>query len=752
MTKKGKFGARFLSATALATVGISSYATAQVGSPEVDPRSTHSEDTKKLDVVVVTALRREGELQDVPLTVTAISGEQLLNAGTSDIQDIVALTPNAVIQENPESYNTFVSIRGMRVVDVQAEPNVGLYRNGLYMGGHRANLGPQVDVERVEVLRGPQGGLYGRSSVGGTVDMIYATPSREFGGYAKASYGSYNRTEVQGAVNVPVGDASALRLTGWSFTQTESELFNETLNEFVGANSNHGVRLGYAVDLADNLDVLWTVEHREGEGPSMKTFGPFGINNFGVTSPAETADRIRRDTRSEAKSNETYLAQVINYKTDAGDLTLNASYKQYDFGAIQDSDQTAIGPEDFPTARQTDIIRDEGTEGYFLEALWSSPDSERFNWIAGASYFNEKFDFSRIITARRNTPTSGIQTIVIDLPAVGTTVETKSFAVFGSFDLQVTDRLSVLGGLRYSDDKKSLDFAQGIRADSNGNTTVDAYWNIVAAPFYPTLNIKSDGQFENWSPNLTLKYEFTDDLNAYASYSTGFRPGAFNLSPASAELIPYGQETAENFELGMKGIFLDGRLSVDAAAFLMLQDDLLLAQVDFRSDGSSSSYLANVGTSETYGIEFETQFKANDWLTGALSVGWLDPKFDNAVGNAGLPSEQDLSGKLIPYTRKWTANAQINANIPINDAYAFIGTASVRYENGGILGDYYVVDPYDTLTKVDLTAGLEIYGNTRVTAYVRNLLDENISQFWFYNRGTNTSEGKTWGIDVTHRF
>lgn len=177
-----------------------------------------------VETVVVTARRREEALQEVPVTVTAVQGDQLRKSGITELRDIVALIPNAVIQDNPESYNVFVNIRGMRIVDVQAEPNVGLYRNGMYMGGHRANLGAQVDVSRVEVLRGPQGGFYGRSSVGGTVDIIYATPQSTFGGYAKATIGSYEQTRLEGAVNMPINDQSALRITGWSFNQAKSEL------------------------------------------------------------------------------------------------------------------------------------------------------------------------------------------------------------------------------------------------------------------------------------------------------------------------------------------------------------------------------------------------------------------------------------------------------------------------------------------------------------------------------------------------
>lgn len=127
-----------------------------------------------------------------------------------------------------------------------------------------------------------------------------------------------------------------------------------------------------------------------------------------------------------------------------------------------------------------------------------------------------------------------------------------------------------------------------------------------------------------------------------------------------------------------------------------------------------------MGAADTYGVELKAYFSPTEWLTGAFSLGWLDPKFDNAVANPGLPTQQDLSGKLIPCTRKWTASLHLSVDQPVSDPLDFIATAAVRYEQGGILGDHYVVDPYDTMTKVDLSAGVAIDDRTRITAYVRN--------------------------------
>lgn len=734
----------------LGSVGLASVALGFGAAPAARAADAAAMDNQ-VEAVVVTARRREEALIDVPVAVTAVKGEQLQNSGVTELRDIVALVPNAVIQDNPESFNVFVNIRGMRIVDVQAEPNVGLYRNGLYVGGHRANLGAQVDIDRVEVLRGPQGGFYGRSSVGGTVDIIYATPKPTFGGYAKATVGSYEETRLEGAVNLPIGDRSALRITGWSFNQNKSELYNETLSEYVGAYTDRGARIGYSLDLTDQLKVVWTAEKQHATGPSMKTYAPFGISNFGAVSTPETPERIRRDTRSDASKDQLYLAQVVKFDAGSSELTLNASYKRYKFRSIQDSDQTAIGPELSPVARQTDIIRDEGTQDYFVEGLWGSKGDQPLSWMVGASYFKENFDFARTITSRRNTPSFGIRTALIGFPKAGTEVETKSMSAFGTLGYQVNEALSLEASLRYSEDRKNLTFLQGVLPTGTGITALDTYFFSLLAGPYPTYNFSSKSKFTNWSPAVTARYKFTPSLTGYASFATGFRPGAFNLSPTTIDTIPYGQETARNYEAGLKGNFLNGRLLASAAVFYMRQKDLLLANTTSLG-GVDRTYLTNVGTANTYGVELEMTAKPTDWFQLSASVGWLDPKFDNAVANKGLPTQQVLSGLLVPYSRKWTANIYADVDYPVTEKINFVATAALRYEEGGVLGDYYVNDPYETMNKIDLSAGVQIASRTRIIAYVHNLTDQHVNQFWFYNRGVNTSEGRTIGLDVTHRF
>lgn len=743
-----------LASAAIAALSLG-IASAQDAAPADGDAAVSGENTEE---VVVTARRRSETLFQAPATVTAISGETLRNAGITSTKEIIALVPNALIQDDSESYNMFINIRGMRLVDVQAEPNFGLFRNGLYAGGHRSNLGAQVDIQRVEVLRGPQGGLYGRNAVGGAVNIIYATPSPgdEFGGYVKGSYGSYDRFEVEGAVTAPIGDSVAVRLTGWHFNQTGSEIYNETLDEDVLAGSDKGLRASVSADLTENLNVTWMAEIQKVEGPTLRTYAPNGVTNGGILSPPETYDRIRRDTPSEADMQQSFFSQKIAYDTDLGEFALNASYRKYDFDGISDSDQTAIPITAGLAVRKTDILRKEGTEDFYVEGVWTSPDDRPFTWIVGVSYFDETFDFARIIQSNRDLTPQGFGYVRywIGFPAPGTNIKTQSISAFATANYEINDKLSVSAGLRWSQDTKTLHFDQHIMLEGvqpAGNPALNAFILGALSGIYPTYLIDREDVFSFTAPSLGVKYEVNDDLNLYASYSTGFRPGAFNLSPTTVDTIPYDQETAANYEIGLKSRWLDGKLNINLAAFYMTQDDMLLAQVTSLG-GVDRTYLANVGTARTYGVELEAFAELSSWLNAALSVGWLDAKFEDAVANRGKPSELVLSGKAIPATREWTVNLRFDARQPISANVDLIGSAALRYEHGGMLGDYYINYKYPAMTKIDLSAGVLVNGNARITAYVENALDEHINQFYYYNTATNVSEGRKYGVEITYEF
>ncbi len=696
------------------------------------------------DSIVVTARRRDETLLETPTTLSVIDGSTLAALGVNGIQSAIALTPNAVVQRDPENFNTYINIRGIRRADINAEPNFGLYRDGIFYGGQRSNLGALVDVARIEVLRGPQAGLYGRNAVGGAVDIVHAAPAETFGGYATLRYARYDRLEAEGALNLPVTSTVAVRATGWLFDQSGGEFYNLTLGKEIDRSRDAGVRLGVRATPTDRLEVVWTGEYAEHRGPSIRTYSPDGTPNSilgaPIVSPPETPRTVRRDVDGRARYRQYYLSQTVNYRADAGTLSLLTAYRNYRFAGVQDFDGTALSPSDGPGVLAQILHRDEATESLYGELLWRSPDAGRLRWMAGLSYFREAFDVGHTIAGSIDLDYFGIPigtaTVLGGQPLKGSRISTRSYSGFVEASYAFTSALSVTADLRYTEDRKRLRYAQGL---ITSNPTTDP----VLFPFFgaalPGFTLATRSTFRNWSPSLNLDLAVAGDAHVYALYSTGFRAGGFNTSTSSPDLIPYGQERARNYEIGAKGSWLGGRLTASAAVFYMTQSDLLLAQDDLADQWFGFSYLANVGDARTWGTEIEIEGRPLQWLTGHLAVGHLDARFTR-----GSSFGTSVAGDPVPYTRSWTINGRIDATYPVAPKTRLVATANLRIETGGVLDRGL---PYENLGKLDLVGGVE-RGNLRLTAFVTNLLDDRVAEFRFLNGQVSLSQGRRYGIEA----
>ena len=360
-----------------------------------------------METVVVTAERRAEPLFDVPATITAISGEKLQNLGITDMKSIVEMVPNAVLPDDPENFETYINIRGVHQADINAEPNFGLYRNGIFAGGERANLGAQIDIDNVDILSGPQSGLYGRDAVGGVVNVNYKTASTSdpLGGYAIASYGNWQRSELQGAVNIPLTDNFAVRATGWWINQNQGQIYNPTLGDYIDANRDIGGRVSAKWEANNRLSFLWMAELEDRHGPSFDAYAPNGIGavfnvrccGLPVQGP-ETLKTVYEDTANTEHWQQFYLSQDVNYDTNswAGTFELLGAYRNYHLHLQEDQDHTAFGPTYSPMVLQQIQYRFEGMHNFYGELLWKSPDNQPLTWMAGVDYFNETFTFQRI--------------------------------------------------------------------------------------------------------------------------------------------------------------------------------------------------------------------------------------------------------------------------------------------------------------------------------------------------------------------
>lgn len=734
-----------LAFAALLVLGAPPAAFAQAAAPAADGGT---------QTIEVTARRRVETQFDVPASVTAIGGAELKATGITSIEDMVSLVPNANMTENPRGFDTYISIRGMRQADASAEPNFGMYRNGMFAGGHRVNLGSQVDVARIEIVRGPQGGLYGRDAVGGAVNVVYVMPKPgdSAGGYATASLENTG-TRFEGAATLPVNEGLAVRGTAWALNQRKGDYTNITLDEEIDRGSDRGLRLSAAADLAPSLSALVTFEASKATSPSLRTYAPNGVpNGPAVRSPAETRRTVQRDTSSRNDIDQNYLAGRLSWNLGGSSLTLLASLRHYTLDAVQDLDQTALQPSAGLLVLKQVLTRSEDIRQKYAELLWESDPAQALSGRAGLSYFHEDFDLVQFAATQLDTqflggfgiPNLGVLGGSAGLPGPGSGTGTASWSAFVDLRYEFTKALAATATLRRTVDEQRLHWSQGI--DPSGNPVTSALF----ANSVPTFVLDSRDKSSFTAPALGLEYRASKEVNTYALYSTGFRPGGYNTSVTNPAYIPYDQESARNVEAGLKTQWLDGRLGFNLAAFRMTQKDLAVQQDDPGDNTFGFSYLANVGRARTTGFELEALARPDRAWNLAFSVGHLNAKYTEGTINAGTTRAVDVTGRELQGVRPWTINGRVDWRQPVGGVQLAAGIG-VRREISGKQGDASD-QPLESITTVDLHAGVTLASKTQIGAYVRNATDEIITLFRFSNGAVGTNTGRRFGVQVIQPF
>jgi iron complex outermembrane recepter protein len=704
--------------------------------------------------IEVTARRRLESQLEVPASVSAISGETLRATGATGMEDMIALVPNANMTENPRGFDTYVSIRGMRQADVGAEPNFGMYRNGIFAGGHRINLGSQIDVERVEIVRGPQGGLYGRNAVGGAVNVIYRMPKpgEDTGGYV--ALGLENKaTRVEGAATVGLGERAAMRGAAWSTEQRKGDYYNVTLGEEIDRAKDRGLRLSLAAAPGAGLDAMLTLEASKADTPALRTYAPRGVANGPVARSApETRRTVQQDTASRNDVEQQYLAGRLGWTMGGGTLSLLASVRDYQLVAVQDQDQTALPLNSGPLALRQVLRRQEDIQQRYLELLWESDATQALSWRGGVSYFDEDFGIGQTVSTDLDTallgfinvPNVGVIGGSANLPQAGSATSVKSWSGFADVRYAFTPEVAATVTVRRSVDRQTLRWRQGIDPSSHPIGV------LLFSSVVPDFELNARDTYSFTSPSAGLEFKLAEGTHGYVQYGTGYRPGGYNTSVTNPDFIPYGQESARNLEAGLKTQFLEGRGALNLSVFRMDQKDLVVQQDDPGDTQFGFTYLANVGKARTTGFELELLGTLSSAWRTSFSVGHLRARYTEGSINAGTPDAVDVTGRDLQGVRPWTVNLRADYRGTLAGRELTAGV-SVRHETGGAIGDLSDIDLAD-YTRLDLYVGLRFAPRTQLNVFVRNALDEQIEVFRFVNGAVGTTQGRRFGIQLTQRF
>jgi iron complex outermembrane receptor protein len=558
-----------------------------------------------VDEIIVTARRREESLQDVPVAVSAFSSERLENTGAQDITELTRYTPSLTLQAARGSNSTLISfIRGVGQQDPLwgFEPGVGLYVDDVYIARPQAAVLDIFDIERIEVLRGPQGTLYGRNTIGGAIKYVTRRIGDEPAGRVRASVGSYNQRDVVVSGEVPMGDQ-------WGFSVAYARYLRDGFGENLNTGNEHynkdvtAARASLEFAPSDNLffrlagDIVYDDSNaRHG----YRELAPQTGSIYDTRAGAGDANRV--ETGGLSLTGEWNVNDSLTFKS----IT---AYRSGQTRGNIDFDNLPTPILDIPAAYD---------DNQFSQEFQALIEGARWSGVFGVYYLDATASgaFDTVVgAANLTTLTSG-------------SVDTESVAVFGDVSFDVTDALSVSVGGRWTQDEKTGSvFRQqylGIRSPRFRNTA--------AIPLgAPRTNYTATEEFEQFTPRVSVAYEFSPTLNAYASWSEGFKSGGFDMR-GDAVLFPgtvngYDPETVETFEIGLKGSLFDRRLNFATAIFdSSYQDQQITTQ--YPAGATVASVVDNVGSSSIRGWEFEGTLRVSDSLVFNTALSYIDASFD----------------------------------------------------------------------------------------------------------------------------
>ncbi len=691
---------------------------------------TASADADGLEEIIVTAERRESNLQDTPISVTAVTAAAIQAQGIRTVSDLAANVPNLTSTTGPQGgadANFF--IRGVGQFDFIAtnDPGVGVYVDGVYLGRTVGALFDSSDIARVEVLRGPQGTLFGRNTLGGAISIVSKAPELgELSGTVSISGGSRDRIDADGSINLPLGDKAALRFGAFERYQDGFATRDFDGAKF-GKTKRYGGRAQLLFEPTERLSVTLSADYsndKSNPAPSvLRAILPLPFFPPDAALQIQNPNRFYRVNASNSTEsrNEIYgFSGTLAYEL-SDDVTIKSitAYRNLDAFSTSDPDGTLYRLYDQQSPTKQDQFSQE------LQLTGSLLD-DRLNFVLGGYYFREEVDQTLFLCFAPITPTPTAFFNPCNTWNQGNRQVTKSYAAFGQVRFNVTEKFSLTAGGRYTDETKNIVSNQAFDFRPAG---FEAAPGFVVPGFLAPIVTDLPGRlkFNKFTPKLGAEFKPSDDVLIFASYAKGFRSGGFNgrlIVPATS--IPtYRPDTNDAFEVGFKLDAFDRKLRFNATAFYQkykgIQQTISVPVTQFQ--------VANAGNANLYGFEAELTAAPTPELRINASLGYSHSKF------VDVPPEAEQSGTIngnsLPFSPRWTANIGAEYRIDIGERFKAIPRVDYRYQSRTFFtalnlpleqqGGYGLLSARLTLAAADDRYSIAVYGD--------NLADEEYYTF-----------------------
>lgn len=756
------------------------------------PAMAQSQKREESDEIIVTAQKRDERLVDVPVSMSVFNDTAIEQTGTRQLANIAEYIPNVEISQIYD-FSSQVVIRGVGANsrNIGFDTRVGVYVDGVYVGQSPAINQELLDVQQVEILRGPQGTFFGKDTVAGAVNIITKKPGDKLEGTLGVDVGNYNYTNFSGMLNVPLGKKSAFKVSVAKMDRdgyipndiTGNELLNKDVLSY---------RAQLRITPSEKFEANLSFDGLNGQGLVM--LGESFTDMLGLF-PAPVDRRV--DYTFDPHEWRDIYGGALNmeYKMDNG-YVLKSITGYRDTHALYSNDTDYV-PQDVIWIEYEDHYKQWSQE---LQLI--SPNYEKFNYVAGLYYYNQDADTRRDVilgddlltafiapyVAPQVAPLFGwdpanlnLQQLAAISAAVGFgppgslvynsgNVKTKSYAAYFNANFNMTDRLKLGVGARYTIADKDVNWLLDGRNSGIfgiGSTNVPIGSTIAPTPL---VNDREDKQFD---PMISLTYALNEQSNVYAKYASGFKSGGFNLDYINAgELaansgLEFGKETVDSFELGYKASY--DKFALNVSAFFASYSDYQVNQFVDLGGGNTSIRITNAASVETGGVELDGILHVTDNLTLSGSAGFLDATFASFPG--GGTAGADATGKRLPGSANFNASASLQYYHPMpklngrglfrldythrSGVYTDIDnkkTATYGIAPGEFPFGY--VDPQDRLNG---RIGF-INNDSRFEVYLwgRNILDEEqyIDDFrdFFNTKVRFPGLGRTWGVEGKIHF
>jgi iron complex outermembrane receptor protein len=675
-----------------------------------------------LEEIVVTAQKREQSMSDVSLSVSAFTGETMRALNFREPRDLTAMVANMDIKGTQGDINPAVTIRGIGLNNFNANnnPTVGIYVDEVFLSSAAMMTLMMLDVERLEVLKGPQGTLYGRNSSGGAINIHSKRPTQELDGFVDVSFGNYDTFRVEGGIGGPLTDNLSGRISGLYDDRGESFHENRIGKDFDGV-TNGSLRGQLQWDterLTANLNLTYS-DQDGGNQPGSFLQGLYDPVTFGPCTGSQCIafNGYRKEGGDDFKHDfDPDWVRKLEIDTDLSSAIFRFDY---DFDAVRFTSITGYITQDrtygenfWSTPGELFAAVHEEEIDQFSQEFRFSGNSDNINWIAGVFYSDDQFESENLANSEQffGDP------LVVGLPDVFWDVdqETTSWAAYGNIDWLFGERWTLSTGIRYTDEEVKF---------AGGTTLADG-----AELIFPLTGNKDKFTDDNVSYRLALEYRPTDELLLYGSYTTGFKSGGYtgDFTTDPLELEAYDSEEVDAFELGTKYTFAGGMAQLDAAVFYYDYQDI---QTTVPAANGLAFPLSNMDSADIWGIDFELTASPLEGLDFRVGAGYLDTEINDKTRD---PASGALlfKGNELPNSPEVQVFGLVRYEFSLTSNLAMALQADAKYTDEtfkeatnsplNFADDYTVVNGRISVLSSD--------GAWEVAAWGRNLTDEEYYQ------------------------